>query len=344
LPAWQSGLALPGGGALARRATSDVAFNADPFTGQYVAFTAPGAATTWNAYGGTSIAAPQWAGIVAIANAVRATAAKTRLGDFHATLYRSIAAVPGSYAAAFGDVQAGQDGDCATCRAGIGYDAPTGWGTPTVSGLLPLLTGVSATAPGAPSLPGGSLQARAGVSYSQSLGASVPSGTSATYKLSGAPSGLLVSDGGLLRWAAPVAGTWAFTATVTTATGASASARYTLVVAADRAPSFTGGRFATTTASAFGARVAASDPDGDALTYSMTGAPAGLQLSAAGALSWANPAAGTWTLRITARDPAGLSATSEWTIVVTAAARPAADAGQASPRRRAPAPLRARAG
>lgn len=88
---------------------------------------------------------------------------------------------------------------------------------------------------------------------------------------------------------------------------------------------------------------ATTDPDGDALTYSMTGAPAGLQLSASGALGWAKPAAGTWTLRFTARDQSGLSATSEWTIVVTAAAGPAANPGEPSARRRAPEPLRGNA-
>src|SRR5262249_9787443 len=59
LPAYQSGVAIAGGGTLRKRAVADVAFNADPGTGQYVAIIAPGAqAAGWYAYGGTSIAAP----------------------------------------------------------------------------------------------------------------------------------------------------------------------------------------------------------------------------------------------------------------------------------------------
>ena len=323
LPAWQAGLALPGTGALARRTVSDVAFNADPFTGQYVAVTAPGASTTdWNAYGGTSIAAPQWAGIVAIANAVRATVAKERLGDFHATIYRSIAAVPGNYAAAFADITDGNDGACANCRAAIGFDQPTGLGTPKVAGLLPLLTGVAAAPPvmTAPVVPGGAFSTHGGASFTQSLGIAAPAGVRTTYRLDGVPTGLVVTDAGVLRWASAVVGSYSFSAIATTASNVSASARYTLAVAADRAPVFSGGRFSATTAAGFGARVTAVDPDGDALTYTMTGNPADLMLSSAGALSWAHPLAGTYTLRITAHDAAGLATTATYALAVTAVA------------------------
>jgi subtilase family serine protease len=71
LPAYQAGLSIAGVQTAPRRTTSDVSFNADPYSGQYTAFTAPGGSTTWGAYAGTSIAAPQWAGLLAVANAKR---------------------------------------------------------------------------------------------------------------------------------------------------------------------------------------------------------------------------------------------------------------------------------
>jgi subtilase family serine protease len=216
LPSWQAGVRLPGVGALARRAVSDVSFNADPVTGQYVALTAPGSTTTnWNAYGGTSIAAPQWAGLVAIADAQRLAASKAMLGDFHSTIYAAIAGVPGSYAAAFGDVVDGNDGSCASCNAAIGYDQATGWGSPNAGSLLPALMG-GATVPVAPIVPGGAIVAKTGVSLTRSLGITAPAGVTTTYALVGAPTGLAVDAVGELKWASPATGSYTLTATAKT--------------------------------------------------------------------------------------------------------------------------------
>jgi len=62
-----------------KRNVADVAFNADPDTGQYVATIANGK-VTWRRFGGTSIAAPQWAGITAITNATRALSGQGPIG------------------------------------------------------------------------------------------------------------------------------------------------------------------------------------------------------------------------------------------------------------------------
>ncbi len=320
LPAWQSGVTLPGGAALARRAVADVSFNADPNTGQYVALTAPGSTTTsWNAYGGTSISAPQWAGIVAVANALRASASKARLGDVHSTIYTAIAAVPGTYAAAFGDVLTGANGSCATCKSAAGFDPATGWGTPNSTSLLQLLAGAPLGVPVAvaPVVPGGALSAKAGVVLSQSLGIRAPTGVTTTFSLAGAPTGLSVTTAGVLGWTAPVVGNYAFTATARTSAGMSATGSYTLAVVGNHAPTLAAGSFTTSTMSAFTAKVGGADVDGDVLTYAMTGAPAGLTLSTAGALAWSRPVAGTYALRIIAKDPSGLAATATFALAVT---------------------------
>ena len=144
LPAWQSGVTPAGGSALVRRAVPDVAFNANPYTGEYVALTLPGAATVVErlrrhqhrraAMGRHDRRRQRDA---RRQRARRCWATSTRL------LYKTIAAVPGTYAAAFGDVVDGTNGTCATCRAGTGFDQATGWGTPNATQLLPALSGAS---------------------------------------------------------------------------------------------------------------------------------------------------------------------------------------------------------
>jgi len=319
LPAWQSGVTLPGVGKPARRAVVDVAFNANPSTGQYVALTAPGATTTnWNAYGGTSIAAPQWAGLLAVANAQRVAASKAVLGDIHATLYASIAVVPGTYAAALADVVDGNDGSCASCAAATGFDQPTGWGTPNAAGLLTALTGVGVATPAvAPVVPGGAFVAKKAVALTQSLGITAPTGVTTTYAIQGGPTGLSVNAAGELKWTAPVLGSYTLTATATTSAGKSASGSYTLKVIPYTVPVFSGSAALTgTEGKAFSATVVASNPNTGTLGYSVGGAPSGLTISAAGVLSWASPVGGTYALAVTVTDGYGLSATRTYTLTV----------------------------
>ena len=314
LPLWQSGTVVPGLGAAKMRATSDVAFNANPTTGQYVALTAKGATTTsWNSYGGTSIGTPQWAGLVAVANARRVAASKALLGDFHTALYKTIAGTPGTYAAAFTDIVDGTDGSCASCKTAAGYDTVTGWGTPNAAALLTALASdnTSTTTPvsTAPVVPGGAFSAQTGTAFSQSLGITAPAGVTTSYALSGAPSGLTVNTSGIVSWAAPVAGSYAFTATATAA-GKSASARYTLtVVAVNHAPTLASSSVSVRSGAAFSVTLRGADVDGDAMVYTMTGAPSGMTLSNAGILAWSKAVKGTYAVKVTAHDVRGLSST-----------------------------------
>ena len=329
LPTWQSGTVVPGVGAARMRTVSDVAFNANPTTGQYVALTTKGGTTTsWNSYGGTSIGAPQWAGLVAVANARRVAAAKAVLGDFHATLYKTIATTPGTYAADFSDVVAGSDGSCTTCATAAGYDTVTGWGTPNAGALLNTLvsdntsstasTGTtgstSTTSPTTPTtsaspvVPGGAFSAQTGTAFSQSLGVTSPAGVTTQFALSGAPNGLAVSGAGVVTWAAPVAGSYSFTATATTSAGKSASAKYTLVVVAvNHAPTLASLSISVKAGAAFSTTLKGNDVDGDAMVYTMTGAPSGMTLSNAGVLAWSKAVKGTYAVKAVAKDVRGLS-------------------------------------
>lgn len=325
LPAWQSGVTPAGGSALARRAVPDVAFNASPMTGEYVAVTLPGKTTVWSAYGGTSIAAPQWAGLVAVANGIRAANAKAALGDVHALIYKSIAAVPGTYASAMHDVIEGGNGTCATCRAGTGFDQSTGWGSPNASQLFEVLTGVTtpqAVVSAAPTVPGGALATgKVGTALSQSLKITAPTGTTTSYATSGAPSGVAIDSTGTLKWSAPVAGSYSFTVTAKTAAGKSASATYSLKVIPGTAPVFTSSTGYTGTAgAAFAGTLAATNPNTGTLSFSVTGAPSGLVASSSGALSWAAPVAGSYTLTTKVADSYGYSATRTVTLSIAGVA------------------------
>ena len=89
------------------RGMSDVSFNANPYTGQYTAFTDSTGAARWYSMGGTSIGTPQWAGIIAIANARRALIGKPTVGKFHSTLYASIGPGLGSAGNSLKDITTG---------------------------------------------------------------------------------------------------------------------------------------------------------------------------------------------------------------------------------------------
>jgi subtilase family serine protease len=242
LPSYQSGSI----GGYAKRAVADVAFNADPNSGQYVALIAPGTTTTrWVSAGGTSLATPQWAGLLAVANAMRAASAKALLGQPHAALYQQIGVVPTQYAAAFKDVASGSNGACTSCSAKTGYDTPTGWGTPNVSALLTSLSGVSAstatTTPTTPATTSGpkltttSLSGTAGKALAANIGYTAPGASSLNISISGAANGMSFSGnsaGITLNWANPVAGRTTLAITLRDNLGQTTTGNVTVTVSA----------------------------------------------------------------------------------------------------------------
>lgn len=81
-PAYQRAVQASGS-----RTTPDVSFDADPNTGVQVYSTAPSTHSgSWQAVGGTSLGAPAWAGIIAIANEGRMLAGKSSLDGASQTL------------------------------------------------------------------------------------------------------------------------------------------------------------------------------------------------------------------------------------------------------------------
>jgi subtilase family serine protease len=90
---------------------------------------------TANEYGGTSFAAPMWAGYLALANEQGASLGNPPLGFINPALYQI--GLGADYDNDFHDITTGSNGDPAT----VGYDLATGWGSPNGSGLINDLTG-----------------------------------------------------------------------------------------------------------------------------------------------------------------------------------------------------------
>lgn len=297
-PSYQAAT-VPGMGSVARRTVADVAFNADPNTGQFVVTIAPGgSAQNWISAGGTSLATPQWAGLVAIANATRALSGKGALGAPHAILYGPIASVPGTYASAFADLTRGAHGTCATCTARIGYDSVGGLGTPNASSLVPALSGaslpVAAPVVGAAAIAG---QVGTRLSFTVSAKSSGP----LAYVLGGAPAGMAIASTGVVTWATPVAGTYAVKVTARdTASGLSGEGVYTVTIAAPRAPVVSAATVNGTVGVAMSHTVAVSASN--AVTWTMAGAPAGMTIGSTGVVAWPRPVLGKYSATVTARD------------------------------------------
>jgi len=135
LPSWQSGVAnASNGGSNALRNVPDVAMEAN--TDNYDC----NLGTCAGAWGGTSFAAPRWAGFMALANEQAATSGDTRIGFANPALYAI--GESSSYGSNFHDITSGNNDVEGTCcgqafyNAVPGYDLVTGWGSPAGQDLI----------------------------------------------------------------------------------------------------------------------------------------------------------------------------------------------------------------
>ena len=130
-PAYQEGVQHTG-----FRSIPDVSMDADPATGvtTYDSFNSSG----FQSIGGTSLSAPCWAGLVAIAD-------QGRLLDGGTTLNGATQTLPDLYklpSSDFNDITSGSNGQY---KAGPGYDMVTGLGTPKANLLVPALAAFGLT-------------------------------------------------------------------------------------------------------------------------------------------------------------------------------------------------------
>lgn len=78
-----------------------------------------------NEFGGTSFAAPMWAGFIALVNQRLASQGKAPIGFLNPTLYSQN--VTAAYSTGFHDITSGKSGSFSATK---GYDLVTGWGSP----------------------------------------------------------------------------------------------------------------------------------------------------------------------------------------------------------------------
>jgi kumamolisin len=107
------------------RNAPDVAAEAN--TDNYICYNG----TCAGGWGGTSFAAPRWAGYLALVNQQSVTNGKGTLGFLNPTIY-SIG-LGTNYGSNFHDIISGSNGTYSTQK---GYDLVTGWGSPNGAGLI----------------------------------------------------------------------------------------------------------------------------------------------------------------------------------------------------------------
>ncbi len=209
-PTWQTDTGC------AKRTNNDVSADADPNTGVavYDTFSEGG----FLEVGGTSASSPMIAAVYALAGT---PTAGTNPASY---LY--------AHTANFFDVTSGADGSCSPaylCTAEVGYDGPTGLGTP--NGIAAFSQGtvtgntVTVTNPGSQTTTTGS-------AVSLTIHATdSATGQTLTYSATGLPTGLSInSTTGVISGTASTAGTFTVTVTATDTTGAHGSATFTWTV------------------------------------------------------------------------------------------------------------------
>lgn len=145
---------------------------------------------TANNYGGTSFAAPMWAGLLALVNQQLVSGGGKTIGFLNPTVYNQN--VTSAYSTNFHDITSGTSG---SYSAVTGYDLVTGWGSPKPA-LITTLAGGSSTTPGfTVSASPGSVSIQQGHSGSSTISTSSFGGfnSSISLSVSGAPSGVTAS-------------------------------------------------------------------------------------------------------------------------------------------------------
>ena len=328
-PSYQAGLVIHNGGSTVsaggKRANPDVAFDANPNTGVSIYDSYDGGSSPWYQIGGTSLATPCWAGLIALADQIRVTAGEATLDGPTQTL-PTLYALP---AADFHDITSGKSTGSPNYTAAAGYDLVTGLGTPVANLLVPDLAGVSTPITLGPgSLPAGTVN----TAYDQAITATGGTGTITltVSNIENAIAGLTVpasGSGSLTISGTPTAsGTETFTVTATDTAGDTTSVTYSITFnAAPTVATPAAATPATVTGTTTALSVLGADDAGEAnltYTWATTGTPpAAVSFSANGSNAAKNTTAtfskaGSYTFQVTITDDGGLTTTSSVTVTV----------------------------
>ena len=306
-----------------------------------------------NEYGGTSFAAPMWAGYIALVNQQLANNGDKPIGFIDPTIYaenESGGALTAAYTTDFHDITSGTSG---SYSATTGYDLVTGWGSPNGTGLINALAPTSQTPAFTIAASPTSVSVVVGNSGSSTITTAVSGGFDSAVALtaSGLPTGVTVTfsptsiaapGSGSSTATLAVASTTAtgtYTITVTgTGGGLTHTATISLTVTSAPVPAFTlaasptsvsvaqgssGGSTITTTVSGgFDSAVAltaSGQPTGVTATFSPTSIAApGSGTSALTLAVASTTATGTYTITVTGTG-GSITHTATVTLTVTAA-------------------------
>ena len=270
---------------------------------------------TANEFGGTSFAAPMWAGYIALVNQQLAAHGESSIGFINPTIYSQ--SVTSSYGSEFHDITSGTSG---SFSAVAGYDLVTGWGSPNGAGLINALAPTSGNPDFSISAAPGSLSVAQGSNGTSTITTAVSGGFNAAIALtaSGQPAGVTVNfsptsiaapGSGSSTMSIAVASTTATGTYSITVTGTGGStthiATVSLTVTAVASGNFTLSASPTSltiTRSSHGTTTITIQPSGGfagSVTLSATGLGTGVTASFS-----PNPATGTSTLTLTASSTA----------------------------------------
>jgi kumamolisin len=146
IPSWQqlSGvITTENNGSTVLRNSPDVAAEAN-----YDFYTCADQKACQTGWGGTSFAAPMWAGYLALVNQQAVASGQPTLGFINPALYPL--GMESGYAAAFHDIISGNNHCCGNPEywtAVPGFDLVTGWGSPNGAGLIDALAPAGGNAP-----------------------------------------------------------------------------------------------------------------------------------------------------------------------------------------------------
>jgi subtilase family serine protease len=245
-----------------------------------------------NEYGGTSFAAPMWAGYLALTNEQALENGDSVLGFINPSIY-TIGLGP-NYDSDFHDITSGSNGYKAT----VGYDLATGWGSPNQSNLINGLIAGQVTPTFVVTAEPTTLSVAQGASGTATVYTTVSSGFSGSITLSasGAPSGVTVSfssgsitDDGTSTATVSVGSAVApgtYTVTVTGTSGSTtSSANISLTVTASSTGSFSLSLAKTSVTIAPSSKAAdklTATPSGgfdSTITLTASGAPSGVTIA-----------------------------------------------------------------
>jgi fibronectin-binding autotransporter adhesin len=211
------------------RTIPDVSMDADPSTGVAIYDSYDlGTSTPWTEVGGTSVATPCWAGLIAIANQGREAEGSPLLNTTGPTQTQTF--LYGLPSSDFHDDLGGSNGSSSSGLTNPAlYNTVTGLGSPVANTLVPDLASAGVISISPTTLPAGQV----GTTYSQTITASGGTG-STTLTVSTLPPGLIstASPNQLVISGTPtVGGTFTFTVNAIDSAGHVASRDYSLTIA-----------------------------------------------------------------------------------------------------------------